>query len=558
MAYSWEPACPGNYEAIYTYDNGSGCVSSDTATIVVQPEVMDIFLYAGQSNATGAQNALEVLEIGDSPYDAKISYAWNIPGLVASNGWESLQAIPIEDNRRGHGAEISFGRTLFEAGYNNMGIIKVAKGGTNLANHWDPNSSLSGAEGNFGMYPELLKTVNARLAELDAQGISYRIAGLLWHQGEGDMNPSMASIYETNLQEFITAVRNDFGADLKVFIASVYNPYATLDEGNLVRKAQRDVAAANARTYVVNIDSVYYDPDFNPNSENLIVDNLHYNSTGQGKIGSSFANTYLTFYPQEGCEEGGSGNCANPENLALGKVAEQSSTYGNGVAGLAVDGNRNGSSPWSADLQHTTVESQPWWQVDLGEISTIEQVNIYNRTDCCAGRLNNFYILVSDNPFDPTASLEELRNDPSITEYNFSGNAGLLESIPIGTTGRYLRIQHTRNIQLHMAEVEVIGCQEGSQANRFASANAAEEEELSSYEMNVYPNPSAGKISIDIAQLEPGEPVSYSLYTLQGQKLWQLRGTKTQQADFSHLAKGVYLLRAQGEGWIKTQQLILH
>ena len=552
--------CPGSYEAIYTYDNGQGCVSRDTATIVVKPEVMDVFIYAGQSNATGAQNTLDVLRVGDSPYDEKISYAWNIPGLATSNGWESLQAIEVDPatNRRGHGAEISFGRTLFEAGYNNIGIIKVARGGTNLANHWDPNTTLTGVSGNFGMYPEMLNTVNARLAELDAQGIPYRITGFLWHQGEGDMNPSMASIYGANLTELISALRSDFGQELKVFLASVYNPNATEEEGMLVRNAQRDVATADAQAYVVNLDTVYYDGDFNPNAENLIADNLHYNSIGQIKNGSSFANTLLTFHPVEGCEDENTGACASPENLALNQPTEQSSTYGLGTASLAVDGNRTGSSPWSADLQHTEVEAQPWWQVDLGAVSNIEQVNIYNRTDCCAGRLNNFYILVSDNPFDPTATLDELRNDPNNYVHTFTGRAGLLENITIGTTGRYVRIQHTRTIQLHLAEVEVMGCAIGTQGNRLANANEAEAGENIDFDLRIFPNPSSGRITISIDQLAQGEPVEYSLYNLQGQRVWQTRGQRTEQVNLSHLAKGVYLLKAQGADLNLVKQIMIH
>ncbi|MEM6632597.1 MAG: PA14 domain-containing protein, partial [Bacteroidota bacterium] len=95
----------------------------------------------------------------------------------------------------------------------------------------------------------------------------------------------------------------------------------------------------------------------------------------------------------EGCAEEA---CETPQNLALGRTARQSSTYGNGVAALAVDGNLIGTSPWSADLQHTNNESQPWWEVDLAARSKIDSIRIYNRSDCCEERLKDFYVLVSD------------------------------------------------------------------------------------------------------------------------------------------------------------------
>ena len=71
---------------------------------------------------------------------------------------------------------------------------------------------------------------------------------------------------------------------------------------------------------------------------------------------------------QEGCERA--------YNLALNQKAQQSSTRGDGVAELAVDGDRDGSrGNWgpNASIIHTQSEAQPWWEVDLGlqaDIST--------------------------------------------------------------------------------------------------------------------------------------------------------------------------------------------
>ena len=73
-------------------------------------------------------------------------------------------------------------------------------------------------------------------------------------------------------------------------------------------------------------------------------------------------------------------------NLSQGRPASQSSTSHNGSASRAVDGNTNGIYQ-SASTTHTTTQAQPWWQVDLGSISNISHVNLYNRTDdCCRSR----------------------------------------------------------------------------------------------------------------------------------------------------------------------------
>ena len=552
--------CPGVFEVIYTYLNGGTCESADTVNIVVQPDTMDVFIYAGQSNATGAQGASQNLAIGASPYDGNISYAWNIPTLQNSNGWDVLQAIQVDPIREGHGAEISFGRTLYENGYTNLGIIKVAEGGTSLDGSWDPTSPLSGYDSgnNRGMYPEMLSYVNARLAELTAQGIPYKLSGFLWHQGEGDMNPTMADRYEANLREFIDSLRSEFGADLQVFAASVYNPNATVEQGETVRAAQVSVASSTAGVYVVDLDEVYYDNNLQPNSENLVSDNLHYNSLGQVRVGAEFASTYQNFNAIEGCETGSL--CSVSENIALNKVATQSSTYFGGAASLAVDGNRSGSSATTTppDLQHTLSEVQPWWQVDLGAVSIIEQVKVYNRTDCCQGRLNNFYVLWSDQPFDTSKTLDSLLTDPTVSSFRFNGAAGLVATAQIDSMGRYVRIHHTREAILHMAEVEVIGCSEISQAARFDNVQNASRTEPLLPVVNIFPNPADRFTTLEIENVPFNEQIEYSLYNLTGQRVWFRTGTISEKIDVQGLSQGMYMLMIQGEGWSETKQLLVN
>jgi hypothetical protein len=53
------------------------------------------------------------------------------------------------------------------------------------------------------------------------------------------------------------------------------------------------------------------------------------------------------------------------------------------VAGYAVDGNTDGYF-LNKSTTHTEYEHGAWWQVDLGSKKNINQIIIYNRTDCCA------------------------------------------------------------------------------------------------------------------------------------------------------------------------------
>ena len=156
------------------------------------------------------------------------------------------------------------------------------------------------------------------------------------------------------------------------------------------------------------------------------------------------------------------GDCDSPINLALNKPASQSSTKGNGVAGLAVDGNLVGTTNWgaSADLQHTDKDGEPWWQVDLGNVYQIKEIKITNRTDCCQSRLKNFVVFSSETPFPDNASIAELENTAGIHIISQSEAVVTDISFQQEHTGRYVRVQlrQTTN-SLHMSEVEIFGCE---------------------------------------------------------------------------------------------------
>ncbi len=82
------------------------------------------------------------------------------------------------------------------------------------------------------------------------------------------------------------------------------------------------------------------------------------------------------------------------ENLALEKVARQSSEFGPGYASNAVDGNINqvfDYDSWELNsVTHTDVERNPWWEVDLGDNHKIKEVVIFKRSDAYEGDLSNF------------------------------------------------------------------------------------------------------------------------------------------------------------------------
>jgi hypothetical protein len=140
-------------------------------------------------------------------------------------------------------------------------------------------------------------------------------------------------------------------------------------------------------------------------------------------------------------------------NLALSPnaVASQSSTAQilcNGLlptANRAVDGNTSGD--WSkCSVTHTTgLEANAYWQVDLGSCRYIDHVKVWNRTDCCATRLQNYDLLVSDSPVGPWQDYYQL------------GVAGSPTTVQVKRYGRFVRVRQRTQDYLHLAEVEVFG-----------------------------------------------------------------------------------------------------
>jgi hypothetical protein len=144
-------------------------------------------------------------------------------------------------------------------------------------------------------------------------------------------------------------------------------------------------------------------------------------------------------------------------DLALGKTATQSSTAYSRPAANAVDGNVDGAY-MNDSITHTDLNTNAWWQVDLGASASITSIRIWNRTDCCSNRLSNYWVFVSDTPFAATDTPAALQNR--------AGTWGSFQAAPPnpsvtisvgGNRGRYVRVQLAGADYLSLAEVQVLG-----------------------------------------------------------------------------------------------------
>ena len=79
----------------------------------------------------------------------------------------------------------------------------------------------------------------------------------------------------------------------------------------------------------------------------------------------------------------------------IGK-AKQATTFRNATAEKAIDGKTSGDY-FEGSVTHTEAGSFVWWELDLGSDQEITKIVIYNRTDCCAERINPARILLRNS-----------------------------------------------------------------------------------------------------------------------------------------------------------------
>jgi hypothetical protein len=145
-----------------------------------------------------------------------------------------------------------------------------------------------------------------------------------------------------------------------------------------------------------------------------------------------------------------------PTNLALGKAATESSIYPGSNPATAVDGNTDGNF-FDYSVTATNIDINAWWQVDLGASASVNSIVVWNRTDCCGSRLNDYWVFVSDTPFSPTDTPLTLQNRAGTWSSHQTTAPNPSANIAAVAEGRYVRVQLTGTNYLSLAEVQVFG-----------------------------------------------------------------------------------------------------
>ena len=130
-----------------------------------------------------------------------------------------------------------------------------------------------------------------------------------------------------------------------------------------------------------------------------------------------------------------------PLSVAIGKAVTQSSTYFDSASYAAGKGNDVDDVSFTATAKG---DFSPWWKVDLGEMTTISEVDLYNRVDW-GGRLRDVYVDILGDDGTTVVYTSPLLNPGNvlgggITNYRLGPNP-LTLTLGNAIAGRFVRVR---------------------------------------------------------------------------------------------------------------------
>ena len=301
-------------------------------SVAAAQQTFDVYIVAGQSNTDGrgdvsdlttAQMAslendtiISFLNPGSereranptsNPNDLDVGtngFVPLVPGGFSVDGTSARMLTPT------FGPELAFGAFIAEATGtdNQIAIIKVSRGGTNLRNDWRVNPTVdSGPDEPEGfLYRALLEEVTARLAELEADGSTAIVRGVVWHQGESDSNNGVNQYVERYI-EFVNSFRMEFGADIPFVLGelsrdriSVDGDELSLTFNNNINQLAADSADPNnldVPSGISVVSSLGLETPRSLNPTNFDADGTHFTANGQIELGRRYVAEFGTLEP---------------------------------------------------------------------------------------------------------------------------------------------------------------------------------------------------------------------------------------------------------------------
>lgn len=225
----------------------------------------------------------DLIQVQDSVYFHFIcSFARDNAPPLRSDNWTHLSRCRKHPSTRGphFGPELSFGKLVSEHFGEPIGIIKVAFGGTNLAEDWNP-AAHEGKE----LFSQLLSAIQLGENRLVERHLDAQLAAILWLQGESDSGSvEFSQSYKQNLRRFVDELRERLVAPSIPFIIGqiVDRGHVATRYANTVREAQLAVARETRMTQLVPTDDLTDTGDL-----------LHFDAPALVTLGKRFASAYF-------------------------------------------------------------------------------------------------------------------------------------------------------------------------------------------------------------------------------------------------------------------------
>jgi hypothetical protein len=245
--------------------------------VLFQPRVVDVFLFAGQSNSRAIGGNSGNVPVNLQTPNPKMRI-WNI----INQRWETYSAGVNSDTAGGGvetdlwGPEGEFARRWCA---DNPGkvchIIKMGINSSGLNDRWIPSAN--------DLFQDFELEIKKALGQLAGRK---KIHAICWEQGGTDAeDTSDASAYESNLTTLITAARQRWGQHNSKFIfGMVRADYG--DFASTVQTGQQNVATALASQGV----GIYY------NDDRTLIDEAHWNAAGVTNCGQDMYELFTGVY----------------------------------------------------------------------------------------------------------------------------------------------------------------------------------------------------------------------------------------------------------------------
>jgi hypothetical protein len=251
---------------------------------------LKVFILAGQSNMEGRADADNLIpddlqRLSSAQQNVKLAFNHEHIGPL-----KAVKASPeiaeIYNREFIFGPELFFGISLSEEWPDsNILLIKLSKGSTSLHGSWHPNwsedrASVMGEEKEIRLYSSLIDYIEQTLSRF--KNYEYELCAILWVQGESDLgNEIAASEYGSNLEEFITSIRQDLSNNTLPFL------FFQVGHGKVV-EGMKKVAEVLPKVTLIPQSLEPTSIDFYQKMENG-----HYNYEGMKKLGLKFAEVFL-------------------------------------------------------------------------------------------------------------------------------------------------------------------------------------------------------------------------------------------------------------------------